>query len=93
MGIELGTIAAISAIAGGAATVYKAIKGSDSTAPQSPPPPPPTPVTFQDPLIAQGGDAARRRAIAAGGIMSNIATSPMGDISAPSTTGKTLLGQ
>ena len=48
---------------------------------------------LQDPQIAQAGDLARRRAAAAGGIMSNFATGPEGITAPASTTGKSLLGQ
>ena len=78
----------------GAYTSYTTAQAAKN-APKPPPPPaaPEMPVAMTDPQIAQGGNVARQRAIAAGGIMANIATGPQGLTGSPSTTGKTLLGQ
>lgn len=67
-------------------------KASQAAAPPPPPAPIEAPPTLQTPQINTAGIMQRQRAAAAGGIMANIGTSPSGDMSAASTTGKTLLG-
>lgn len=57
-----------------------------------PPPPPNAPVSTSQPQIDTAIGQARRRAAAAGGIMSNIGTSSQGLVMPATTTGKTALG-
>ena len=61
-----------------------------AAAPLPPIPPPPNAPTLADSSVAQAGMRQRN---GAQGLASTIATSPQGLLSAPSTTGKSLLGQ
>lgn len=90
----ISAVTVISAISA-AATIYSATqKGkSSSSVPLPPPAAPIAPPTLNTPQIEAAGEMERRKAAAAGGIMENIRTSPLGDQSIASTTGKSLLGQ
>lgn len=94
----LSTVALYSSIAGGVAGVGSALGvfgGKGGSAPPPPPPPPQAPPMMNSPQIGAAGDEQARRARAAGGIMSTVATSPFGVPGPASTTSgtKTLLGQ
>ncbi len=88
------TIAAYAAIASAAVTAVKAFTAKDGGGGMSLPPPaaPTMAPTLNSPQIDAAGEMERRKAAAAGGIMENIRTSPLGDQSIASTTGKQLLG-
>lgn len=88
------TIAAYAAIASAVVTGYKALSSKDSGPQPMPPPAAPAGIpAINSPQIEAAGEMERRKAAAAGGIMENIRTSPLGDQSIASTTGKSLLGQ
>ncbi len=91
----MAAVAAYAAIASAVVQGYKAITAKSGGGSSMPPPPPAAPLAapaLNSPQIEAAGEMERRKAAAAGGIMDNIRTSPLGDQSAVSTTGKTLLG-
>lgn len=96
--VSIGTFATYASAAAAATSIGSAFglfggKDGGSIAPPPPPPAPLAPPTMASPQVNQAGIAARQRAAAAGGIMSNIATGPGGTTGPASITGKTLLGQ
>lgn len=87
-------------IAAAAVSIVNTVLGKNSGSLQAAPPPPPASPpaspTIQSPQVTNAASMASRKAAAAGGIMANIATSPMGLAQPANTTGaggKTLLGQ
>ena len=93
-GVTLGTLASAGSLATSAMIIYSALSGKNKMTAPPPPAAPALPVTMNDPQVASGTIENRRRAMIAGGVMSNVATGSQGLLTAPATTGqgKSLLG-
>lgn len=92
-GFTLANAASAANIIGAGVSAYSALTTKKTAAPQLPGAPPAAPPTMQSPTIDAAIMMQQRKASMAGGIMSNIGTTPQGTMMAPQTTEHTLLGQ